>query len=106
MSNVLRVRIFYRFEVLEKNLNFFVCAETLRLYPPFSNVMRKVTKEYRVPDSDIVFKEGMMGLINIYGIHRDPEYYPNPGTFDPERFSKENIGKRHPMAFIPFGNEL
>lgn len=77
--------------------------ETLRKYPPVGNTLRKVTKEYKVPDTDIVLKKGINVLANIYGIHRDPDYYPNPDVFDPDRFTQENIAKRHPMAFIPFG---
>lgn len=62
-----------------------------------------MTKDYQVPDSDVVLTKGMTVLASIYGIHHDPSLYPNPEEFDPERFSHENVVKRHPMAFIPFG---
>lgn len=66
-------------------------------------MIRKVTKDYQVPDSKIVFDKGMTVLISIYAIHHDSEFYQNPEEFDPERFTQENVSKRHPMAFIPFG---
>jgi cytochrome P450 family 9 len=41
--------------------------------------------------------------MNITGIHKDPEYYPNPDRFDPERFMPENRHKLIPYTFLPFG---
>lgn len=42
-------------------------------------------------------------IIPIYGIHRDPVYYPEPLKFDPERFNEENRGKIDPDTYLPFG---
>jgi cytochrome P450 family 6 len=66
-------------------------------------LIRKVTKDYKVPDSKIVFHKGLTIMASVYGFHHDPMIYPNPEQFDPERFSPENIAVRHPMAFLPFG---
>lgn len=77
--------------------------ESLRKFPPGASIIRKVTKDYQVPGTKHVLKKGMTAISSIYGIHHDPEIYPNPEEYDPERFTPENSAKRHPMAFIPFG---
>lgn len=33
----------------------------------------------------------------------DPEYYPDPEKFDPDRFDKENSNGRDAMTWLPFG---
>lgn len=78
-------------------------AESLRKYPPVPAFRRVCTKKYKVPGTEIVLEEDSTVLIPVYGIHHDPQYYPNPDKFDPERFSDENKKKRHPFAFLPFG---
>ncbi|CRL03720.1 CLUMA_CG016319, isoform A [Clunio marinus] len=77
--------------------------EALRKFPPAANIVRTVTKDYNVPDSTVVFKKDQTVLISVYAIHHDPEIYENPEEFIPERFSQEEASKRHPMAFLPFG---
>lgn len=43
-------------------------------------------------------------LIPVWAIHRDPEIYPHPEEFDPERFNDENEKHRHSMNYLPFGD--
>uniref|UniRef100_T1JP05 Cytochrome P450 n=1 Tax=Strigamia maritima TaxID=126957 RepID=T1JP05_STRMM len=77
-------------------------SETLRKYPP-------VVRTDRVCDEDeynlngIAIKKGMMIVFPIYAIHHNPEFYSNPQTFDPERFSVGNKAKRNPFTYLPFG---
>lgn len=78
-------------------------TETLRKYPIVDTLRRKVTIPYKVPNTEFILDKDQLVLIPVFAIHRDPEIYPNPEKFDPDRFTKENTSKRHPYAWIPFG---
>ncbi|XP_074025834.1 cytochrome P450 6-like isoform X1 [Leptinotarsa decemlineata] len=80
-----------------------VVHETLRKHSPVPGTPRVCNKAYKVPGTDIVLEVGTRVHIPFQAIHWDPEYYPEPQKFDPERFSEENKSKRHPFAFLPFG---
>ncbi|XP_076271101.1 putative cytochrome P450 6a20 isoform X2 [Rhynchophorus ferrugineus] len=80
-----------------------VVSETLRKYPPGGNLPRVCSKTYRVPGTDVVIEKGTKVQIPVWGIQMDPEYYPDPETFDPERFTADNKAKRPEMTFLPFG---
>ncbi|KAA0189430.1 Cytochrome P450 CYP4V31, partial [Hyalella azteca] len=74
--------------------------EALRLFPPFPVLGRRlhqpaVIDGYQLP-------EGTNFIIMIYSIHRDPEQFPNPEEFNPDRFLGAEAAKRHPFSFIPF----
>ncbi len=74
-----------------------VIHETLRYYPALGMVTRVVTEECELPGyPEIKLKKDVEVHFNAAGIHKDPDYYPNPEVFDPERFSKEEKAKRHP----------
>lgn len=53
---------------------------------------------------DFTFSKGNMILIPTFGIHRDERIYEKPEKFVPERFSPEEIQKRPPFSFLPFGD--
>ncbi|KAG5878164.1 hypothetical protein JTB14_028536 [Gonioctena quinquepunctata] len=89
--------------VMEMSYLDKVIHETLRKHSPASFLMRACKKPYRVPGTNVILKAGTTVQIPVMAIHRDPEHYPDPEKFDPERFNEENKGKRHPMAFLPFG---
>ncbi len=38
----------------------------------------------------MTIKAGQYLQVSILGVHRDPEFYPDPLKFNPENFSKEN----------------
>ncbi|XP_008192269.1 probable cytochrome P450 6a14 [Tribolium castaneum] len=83
---------------MEKVLN-----ETLRKHPPIPFLFRRCTKDYTIPETSVKLRKGDDVGISIVGIHNDPEYYPNPEKFIPERFNEENKNARPPFTWIPFG---
>lgn len=87
-----------------KDLPEILVLETLRKYPVIDTSFRKVQKDYQIPNTSIILREGQKIIIPTFAIHRDKDLYPDPDTFDPDRFSKENISKRHQYAWIPFGS--
>ncbi|KAH8245903.1 hypothetical protein KR038_011358 [Drosophila bunnanda] len=80
-----------------------VVSETLRKYPILPHLLRRSTKEYSVPDSNLILEPGIKIMIPVHSIHHDPELYPQPEKFDPSRFEPEEIKARHPFAYLPFG---
>ncbi|XP_055684920.1 probable cytochrome P450 6a23 [Lutzomyia longipalpis] len=81
-----------------------VVNETLRKYPVLIFLLRICTQDYTFPDSKTTVKKGMRVFLPIYGFHHDPEYYPNPEKFDPDRFTKESIAARPQYTYFPFGD--
>lgn len=49
---------------------------------------------------DFVIKKGTRVTIPIYCFHHDPEYYPDPEKYDPDRF----VDGTHSKAYFPFGD--
>lgn len=47
-----------------------------------------------------------MVQIPVYALHRDPKYYENPETFNPDRFSAENLAgvNQKDRVYLPFGD--
>lgn len=75
----------------------------MRINPPIFILLRKATEDYIIRDTNMKIDKGTQVIISNYGFHMDPQYFPEPERFDPERFSKRNIATRHPFAFLPYG---
>ncbi|KAH8398959.1 hypothetical protein KR222_004286 [Zaprionus bogoriensis] len=83
-----------------------ILHEVLRMYPPLPFLDRECTEpegyslepfhKFRVP-------QGMPIYIPAYGLHMDPQYYPQPRQFQPERFSPSNRKLLTPYTYMPFG---
>ncbi len=83
------------------DLTEMVFKEVLRLIPPVPSMPRRALKEfefggYRIP-------AGQLCGINIHWTHHSDEYWDNPYTFDPMRFTPDKVRERHKYAWVPFG---
>ncbi|KAH8312624.1 hypothetical protein KR044_011733 [Drosophila immigrans] len=83
-------------------ISIFWLTETTRKYPGLPILNRMCTQDYQLPDSKLVVKKGTPILISLLGMHRDEEYFPQPLSYQPERFSDE-IRNYTPAAYMPFG---
>ncbi|CAN7937943.1 unnamed protein product, partial [Ixodes hexagonus] len=75
--------------------------EALRMYTPDSLTTRLCTKETTV--GGVSIKPGMNVDVPIAGIHYDPEFFPDPEEFRPERFLPGNEGSLRPLTYLAFG---
>ncbi|CAK9822194.1 Cytochrome P450 6B1 [Anthophora retusa] len=78
--------------------------ETLRKYPAALWLSRVALTNYTFSGTKITIPKEQQVVVPCYAIHNDPELFPNPKVYDPERFSEENKKSRHPMLFLPFGD--
>ncbi|XP_055696374.1 cytochrome P450 6a9-like [Lutzomyia longipalpis] len=80
-----------------------IIHESLRKYPIVDSLLRSCGQDYNVPGTKHVIEKGTFFNISVYAIHHDPDIYPDPEKFDPDRFTEENVKNRHPYAWLPFG---
>ncbi|KAK1295268.1 Cytochrome P450 84A1 [Acorus calamus] len=80
-----------------------VLMDSLRLHPaaPFlaySSTEECVIGGYRIPAKSFV-------IVNVWAIERDPEVWPDPERFDPERFASGDVDVRgQDFGLLPFGS--
>lgn len=86
-----------------------VFNETLRMHPPAVMTSRICTEaiELEFEGQKAPIEEGLNVFIPIHQLHYDPEYYPDPEEFKPERFDPENGGIKafkDKGVYLPFGD--
>lgn len=77
-----------------------VLNESLRLYPTVRNFTTRIAQE-SVQYGNLMIPKGAIVMYNHWLVQREPDTWPNPMKFDPERF-RPGI-THHPCAFAPFG---
>ncbi|MEP3387621.1 MAG: cytochrome P450 [Reichenbachiella sp.] len=76
-----------------------VIKESMRLFPPIWNVVRKAKAQDELGGFEI--EEGYQLMNSIYELHHHPDYWENPEAFNPDRF--ENYNFKHKFQYLPFG---
>ncbi|XP_038217356.1 probable cytochrome P450 6a13 [Zerene cesonia] len=78
-------------------------SEALRLYPVLGMLTREVVEDYTLP-SGLVLKKDLRIQIPVYHFHKDPNNFPEPDKFRPERFLEPEKDNIKPFTYMPFGD--
>jgi cytochrome P450 len=73
--------------------------EGMRLYPPVYTTERRVVTDTEIAGHHI--PAGTPVVVSPWVTHRHPEFWPQPGSFDPGRFTGDHDRPRY--AYFPFG---
>ncbi|OWF50100.1 cytochrome P450 3A24-like [Mizuhopecten yessoensis] len=76
--------------------------ETMRLFPAANRLTREASNDVTIGNINI--PKGLVIHIPAGAIHKDPQYWSEPETFNPERFTPEAKASRIPFVFLPFGD--
>ncbi|XP_077129302.1 sterol 26-hydroxylase, mitochondrial-like [Ranitomeya variabilis] len=79
-----------------------IIKETLRMYPVVPTNSRVAT-EKEIIIGDFCFPKDTLFVLNHYVISRDENNFPEPNTFIPQRWFREQKIKNNPFSSIPFG---
>lgn len=82
--------------------------EILRKWPIAFEINRECVKPYTIPpatseEKPIHLNIGDKIWIPVAGIHRDPQFYPEPDSFNPDRFGEDTKSDINPYTYFPFG---
>jgi len=77
-----------------------VVNETFRLYPPAYAVSREVIRPTVIGGRQLGKRS--LALVSIYAAHRNPERFPEPDKFEPERWLDGLVRRLPKGAFVPF----
>merc|ERR1712194_536964 len=78
-------------DIKEMKFIRLIISETLRMYPQPPLLIRRCRTENTLPAGggrEATVIRGMDIFLPLYNIHRDERFWPNPDTFDPERFTR------------------
>jgi len=78
-----------------------VIHEVLRMHPLAPRLDRLCNKDFSY--KGLVIKKGMTVKIPVYYLHHSEEYFPDPETFNPDRWSPENKSNINTYTYLPFG---
>lgn len=77
-----------------------IFKETLRMRPPAALLNRQVIKPIEVDGR--MLSPGMTIFVSLYALHHRPDSFPEPDTFNPDRFANDAEKSWPRMAYMPF----
>lgn len=80
-----------------------VLSESLRIMTPALTGDRIASEDYYIAKYNLTIPKGMIINLPWHAVMNDPDYWPEPEKFDPERFMPENKHKIIPGTYCPFG---
>jgi cytochrome P450 len=78
-----------------------VIQETMRVYPPIWGLIRVAAKDDEIGGKKI--RAGDRVVLFAYGAHHNPQFWPDPEAFQPERWIGDAAKGRKPYTYLPFG---
>lgn len=74
--------------------------EALRLFPSVPIFARRIGENLHL--GELTVPQGTTVVVLTTALHRDPEVFPDPELYNPDRFSLENSKGRNPYSYVPF----
>ncbi|WP_086830213.1 cytochrome P450 [Allokutzneria sp. NRRL B-24872] len=77
-----------------------IASEVLRRTPPVI-LMRRTREDVEI--GGVAIPKGTEVAVSQHTLHQNPEFYPDPERFDPDRWEPERAARLPRGAYIPFG---
>ncbi|EDW32912.1 GL10233 [Drosophila persimilis] len=84
-----------------------VVSESLRMWPPAFVLDRMCGSDFELRDEEgkvvLTLKKDELINIPVIALHHDPDNFPQPDEFRPERFDDDHKHEIKPFTYLPFG---
>ncbi|XP_054154956.1 cytochrome P450 3A31-like [Oppia nitens] len=80
-----------------------VLLETIRMYPSFV-ANRRAQEDVYLADIGVTVPKGTDVEMSFISMYYNPQYFPDPYRFNPDRFMRPLVDQQTANTFLPFGS--